>query len=405
MASDNGRVKSVIVIGGGLGGLALAQALRNRGIQATVFERDESKLSRAQGYMIGLDDNGCRSLLTLSSDLETMRSLLNEQRQRGFQMLDRNLDPLLRFEFNGALSMSCVVNRIQLRHALTENLNVQWNKRFKGYVEHPDCVEALFEDGTSAKADILVGADGAHSRVRSQLCPQVIYEDTGVANVGGWLLAPPDSATPKLSKYMHDFMMRTMCDNSHTVLSFYFKNFEGQKSLVWSISHLKEFSEPYPDAEDLNALKEFTLRKAESLHPEIAEMVRLTPAENFMAPRSVYSTRPESLNSIVPKSAARQDRVVLLGDAAHAMTTHRGLGANTAFQDAVDLAKALHLPNWRTAVFDYQKTMVARGKKAVADSLQSTKTIHMAPGWGVSVRNGVMWTIGSAISLKQRLFG
>ncbi len=53
--------------------------------------------------------------------------------------------------------------------------------------------------------------------------------------------------------------------------------------------------------------------------------------------------------------------MTLLGDAAHAMTTHRGLGANTAFQDAVDLAKALKSDNWHSTLTNYESVMINRG--------------------------------------------
>eukprot|EP01116_Phalansterium_solitarium_P017041 TRINITY_DN4106_c0_g1_i1.p1 TRINITY_DN4106_c0_g1~~TRINITY_DN4106_c0_g1_i1.p1 ORF type:complete len:374 (+),score=73.01 TRINITY_DN4106_c0_g1_i1:58-1122(+) len=350
MSSTDNPIRSVIIVGGGLGGLTLAQKLRGTGVSATVYERDESRVSRAQGYMIGLDENGLKALHKLPP-VSGLLEMLKAQSVSGFQILDKNLVSVIRLAFRSDVATSSLVNRMHLREVLTQNVNVQWQKRFSRYEEHADGVDVFFEDGTSARADILVGADGANSRVRQQLCPSIVYEDTGVTSIGGWLLAPPDSTIPKLSEHMRDNMVRTMGPNSLTVLNFYFKNFADENSVIWALSHRKELSEPYPPSSDLEALKAFALLKAETIHAELAEVVKRTPPENILVPRQVHTVRPDTLSALLPKSSDRHGRVTLLGDAAHAMTTHRGLGANTAFQDAIDLAEALQNRTSRRSLY------------------------------------------------------
>ena len=79
-------IQSVNIIGGGLGGLALAQALRNSGIAFRVFERDDSADSRGQGYAIGLNDDGAAALTKLNrSDLAP---LLRTEMKKAFEILD-----------------------------------------------------------------------------------------------------------------------------------------------------------------------------------------------------------------------------------------------------------------------------------------------------------------------------
>ena len=65
------------------------------------------------------------------------------------------------------------------------------------------------------------------------------------------------------------------------------------------------------------------------------------------------------------KPLGETTRVTLLGDAIHAMTPHAGLGANTAFKDAIDLRKALGAEDWRAALKEYEETLVKRGNNGI----------------------------------------
>jgi 2-polyprenyl-6-methoxyphenol hydroxylase-like FAD-dependent oxidoreductase len=85
------------------------------------------------------------------------------------------------------------------------------------------------------------------------------------------------------------------------------------------------------------------------------------------------------------------------------MTTHRGLGANTAFLDAVDLAKALQtVGDWREALSEYETKMFERGFQAAKESLQSTDSIHLS-GWKAAMRDWMVWTIGWILWAKQKI--
>lgn len=97
-----------------------------------------------------------------------------------------------------------------------------------------------------------------------------------------------------------------------------------------------------------------------------------------------YGLRARSLAWVVPTNhnvspLGKTTRVTLLGDAAHAMTPHRGLGANVAFQDARDLVEALKHKDAdaiTTGIHDYEKLLFERGFTASRLSKQATDMLH-----------------------------
>lgn len=142
--------------------------------------------------------------------------------------------------------------------------------------------------------------------------------------------------------------------------------------------------------------------QAAILGPELATLVQETTCEG-------YAMLPPTMASIVPTKenplGKTPTRVTLLGDAAHAMTTHRGIGANTAFADALDLANALmHKDDPWKGIAEYEQTMIKRGFEAVRASKQMTDTIH-AVGVKSVFRNTMIRTVGWVMWAKQLLVG
>lgn len=132
---------------------------------------------------------------------------------------------------------------------------------------------------------------------------------------------------------------------------------------------------------------------------EYAALVQETPSEG-------YGLRARSLTWVVPTKKnlsplGKTTRVTLLGDAAHAMTPHRGLGANIAFQDAHDLVEALKHKDTdgiTTGIPDYEKLLFERGFKASRLSKQATDMLHGTGLRGVlrdMVLRGVGWVNAS----------
>src|ERR1700730_16849326 len=162
----------VIIIGGGIGGLCLAQRLKQASVSVAVYERDQSRTSRLQGYRIHINPNGSRALYeSLPPRLYEIFLATCGKSGKGFSFLTEQLEELL---FIGVNEMGSApepdpvnshksVSRFTLRQVLLTGLenDIHFNKTFTRYEEAPDGrFVVFFEDGSSATCDVLVGADG-----------------------------------------------------------------------------------------------------------------------------------------------------------------------------------------------------------------------------------------------------
>ena len=177
-----------MIIGGGLGGLCLAQGLRQAGISAAVYERDQSPMSRHHGYRISLKATGAGALREcLPANLFGLAVATSIRAATRMVFLDEQLRPRfgrpLHHDPPGPGGFG--VNRLTLREILLAGIEACFGKTFTECSPAPDGrVIARFADGTSAAGDLLVGADGTGSAVRRQLLPDAAVDELGWAIYG-----------------------------------------------------------------------------------------------------------------------------------------------------------------------------------------------------------------------------
>ncbi|GAA3011403.1 FAD-dependent oxidoreductase [Streptosporangium longisporum] len=183
----------VLVVGGGIGGLALAQALLPSGVNVQVYEREREAADWVQGYRIHLNQAGARALRRcLPRPLWEVFLATSGHPGPGFGFHTHLLRRLLFVEESvmtgGAPSGGqYAVSRTVLRRILLAGLEdvVHHGRTFQRYEVRPDGkVVAFFSDGTHAVGDVLVGADGTASRVRGQYLPRARRVDTGALAIG-----------------------------------------------------------------------------------------------------------------------------------------------------------------------------------------------------------------------------
>jgi 2-polyprenyl-6-methoxyphenol hydroxylase-like FAD-dependent oxidoreductase len=156
----------ILIIGAGLGGLALATGLTRQGVRCTLFERDATPRDRLQGYRIVFRNEPNSNIQAM----DALRDLLPDHLQDKLFSIagdggnvatntDENLCPKTVFNLP---EESVSLGRMALRDVMLDGLDkgvVHFGKKFVSYERREDKIVAKFEDGQEAEGDFLVAAD------------------------------------------------------------------------------------------------------------------------------------------------------------------------------------------------------------------------------------------------------
>lgn len=384
---------AVAIIGAGVGGLCLAQGLKQAGVKVDVFERDPTKMSRVEGYRLSLSATGGRALKSCLPPKTFERlAITSGEPSQGVTFLDHRMNRLLGIDFAHSDRLSDEserpIGRAALRRVLLEGLDeqVHFGKKFVGYERDADgLATALFADGSTATADLLVGADGANSAVRMQLLPKAKRIETGIVAVGGKLpLSEPLRAlmpealmrgpTPILGPRGCFMFVSAMLYGDLARHEVETTPNDREEYMMWGFSARCSRFEDGRVIEELNGhdLK----RRVEALtadwHPTLRGLVRATDA---------VIVKSFSVKTSTPVGPWMTTNVTLLGDALHNMPPFRGVGANAALWDAALLNEAIaEAAGGRRplldALADYERRMIEHGFRAVRTSLAAMAQFH-----------------------------
>jgi 2-polyprenyl-6-methoxyphenol hydroxylase-like FAD-dependent oxidoreductase len=400
---DAAKLGHVIVIGGGIGGLTLAQGLKQAGIRVAVYERDRTPVDRVQGYRVHINPTGSRALhACLPAALFDAFDRTCGRPGRGIRFLTERMGVLLSVGGDlmhqpDAIGKHRSASRITLRQVLLSGLEeiVHFGKTFTRYEEQDGRVIAHFEDGTTAVGDVLVAADGGGSRVRRQFLPQAERIDTGVIGIAGKVFLD-EKIRDRIAPELLDGLALVSAKGGYS-LFVALQEIDGaameslgaegighdgiagasagghldnrRSYLMWALGAQRRKFGLNGAAEEMQGepLRAIALHAMAAWDDRFKTLVRLADAGTINA-LAMRTSRP-----VAPW---RTRRITLIGDAIHSMTPYRGIGANIALKDAVRLRDALVTADRGErplvdAIHDYEAGMIDYGFKAVRNSLRA----------------------------------
>ncbi|MER7879194.1 NAD(P)/FAD-dependent oxidoreductase [Streptomyces solisilvae] len=345
----------VTVIGAGLGGLTLARVLHVHGIPATVYEADSSPMARAQGGMLDIHDYNGQLALDAAGLMDEFRGLILEGRQ-AIRILGRDGAVLFDQPDDGTGGRP-EVQRGELRRILLESLpagTVRWGHKVSGVRSlgggrH----EVTFADGGTVVTGLLVGADGAWSRVRP-LLSDATPEYAGTSSVETYLF-DADTRHPASAKAVGGGSMFALAPGKGILAH---RESGGTLHTYVALSRPQDWFAAI-DFTDSAAATARIAREFDGWAPELTALI--TDGETAPVPRP-YNALP------VEHRWERVPGVTLLGDAAH-LAIPNGEGANLAMLDGAELGKAIaaHPDDIETGFAEYEKALFPRSAEVVTE--------------------------------------
>ncbi|KAI1088397.1 FAD/NAD(P)-binding domain-containing protein [Rostrohypoxylon terebratum] len=366
MTSEGFASIRVAIVGGGITGTALALGLQKRGVGFTLYERYPASTEIGAG--LGFSPNAERALKVINPELDRVHKQLVPQThvEEYFCWVDgyRTNEVKARTYIGvDAFKGGRRSDFLDEWSKLVSKDNVKYNKELKFLVHKDDGKVMLqFKDGSVEEADVVIGCDGIHSRVR-----RLILGDTNPASYACYTnkycfraLAPMEKARAVLGaerttvdgKVANRFMLTG--PNAH------FHSYPVAQGQFLNI--LLVISDPNPwHTEDgkhtTSGSKGEALRAVKDWHPNARAIAELLPDElQKWALFDMYEN---------PAPYYYRDSVAIAGDAAHASGPHLGSGAGFGIEDALVLATALEAVNTRLGVHG-QKTKVKLCHNALA---------------------------------------
>ena len=385
----------VLIAGGGLGGLTLAQSLCRAGIDAHVFERDSGPFDRLQGYRLHLDADA----------IGAAREVLAPNGRAVFEATSFRTEPfttILKTDLSVARRVEtdddhggevwpahdgppehANVDRATLRQILLDGLEgrVHYGKTLERYESEGDRVVAWFADGESVAGDVLVGADGIRSVVRQQRAPHARTVDAGITAIYGRV--PLHTA--------RGLVPRETLTDIFTIAIDERKVFLGAGAVDFPQAPDQAAAALAPGMK-MRWQDDYVVCIVGGRHQHFPDLHRRSGAQRQQAPVGTIAGWPGAAAALiragdpssfflidmytsVPCDLDPPTNVTLLGDAIHAMTPTLGRGANVAMRDGALLGRALQTvtAGQRTlaeALAEYERQMLDYGFAVVREAAE-----------------------------------
>jgi 2-polyprenyl-6-methoxyphenol hydroxylase-like FAD-dependent oxidoreductase len=351
-----------LIAGAGIAGPATAIALRKAGISSEVYEAYPADTGDT-GAFVTIAANGQDALRAIDAHQAVLDVSFSGTRLRIFDPAGIQLaDLALGRDYPGPRTITrAALSRALREEAIRRGVRISYGKRLTATEAFGTGVRAFFADGSHADADLLIGADGIHSPVRTLIDPDApAPRYTGLIVACGYADSPPVT-TPEVGSY-------DMIHGSHA----FFGHTTGPDGRDWWFARI-----PSPElaAADLDApASRWRDRLAGAFAGDstpAAELIRSTNGPITITSAYDIPTLP----------AWHNDSMIVIGDAAHATSPSTAQGASMALEDAVILAQCLRdVPDTAKALTLFEQLRRERVERVVQAGASTGNPSPPAPG-------------------------
>ncbi len=366
--------KRIAIVGGGPGGLTLARLLQMRGAEVKIYERDSNRTARVQGTTLDLHQESGLAALKKADLLAAFKA--NYRPEAGIlRIIDQSATIRLDGHAEGQIDnfgdehARPEIDRGPLRDILLSSLQpdtMLWDRQYVSMTLVDDIWQLAFKNGTWASADLVIAADGAHSKIRPLITPiKPVY--VGITAVEG-AVYNAEIAAPRIHKLLKGGKIFAFGDNQSLFVS---SKGDGSFSFFTG-SHTDEDWVATSGIDFHNKAQVVAWFKQEFAGWASVWMEMFENAEPHFIPRPQYCMPLDQSWTALPN-------LTMLGDAAHWMPPYAGEGVNMAMLDALALSECLTseaFPDLQTAIAFYESAMRKRASAAAQMTLDSMAMLH-----------------------------